>query len=288
MNVTFTRIDGTAIAVDPTTVSAVVAMSAAQSALSGISTGNGTVLTVSGAAVQVRGDVPDVLALLNGASPGPSTSSVATRTALAAIAAADRSDGQIVTVRSDGSRWIFDATSTAAADMAAPNAVTAAAIALVPTVGAGRWIRAEQAIELRIPFIAADVAGVKWTCPVGFAVRLASMPYWDIVQSVAGDGARRLCASSSNLGAFTTAGDLLGPVGGLAQGTLVVGQIPGTVGVDFSGGDTANTSLAIMQSCLWRAGETIRLDVPAAGTDTIAGMLVFPVIVERLAGTLPS
>lgn len=289
MLVAMQRIDGSAISVDPNTVTAVAAMTAAQLVAAGVT--EGTRVTISGAPTDLLGSITEVLADLNGGFIGSLGANVLTRTALAAIAAVDRSNGQIVTVRSDGSRWIFDANSAAAADALAANAVTAAMLVLVPTAGTGRWLRADSAFIMRLPFSDALAgASILHTCPTGFAWRMTGMPYWDCISAVAGNAARRLGVSSTNVQAdFTAVGDILGgTTGELAASFVTNTQIPGICGDAFTDGDTANTSLAEVQKPLWRAGSDVRYDVIVAGTDVISGVVCIPVSVTRGTGLAPS
>lgn len=224
---------------------------------------------------------------------------VATRTALAAITAANRYDGMIVTVLSDNSRWRYNATSALAADYTgtvaiAAGAVTAANLVLVPADAPanGRWIRADNAFIARIPFVQATAnAAVLWTPPAGVGlIRLTGLPFWDITAFTAGDGARRIGASSSSAdGEFTVVGDLLGGTGGQLP---VLGITPGVLGDAFGDADTANTSLATVQKLLMPLGTgttgiaNVRYDIMAAGTDTADGMICIPVAFCPTAATI--
>ena len=223
---------------------------------------------------------------------------VANRTALAALGTATFAveDGALARVLSDNSFWRYNAASTAAADFTgtvsiAAGAVTAAQIVLVPTgAAAGRWIRADKAFTLRIPFVfgTADAA-LMHTVPVGFAWRMTGMPYWDITTGLVGDAATRIGWSSSNLaGDFTVKGDILGSAGGDSIATLGAGAAivtPGTIGDAWSDADTANTSLAVVAGLMPVAGSTIRYDIIVAGTGLTAGagMLCIPVSLEQVA-----
>lgn len=212
---------------------------------------------------------------------------VATRTALSTIAPAARSDGMLAMVLSDGSLWRFSAASALAADytgtVAIPaGAVTAANLVIVPAAGTGRWLRADKAFIAKIPFVQATAnAAILWTPPAGVMVRFAGLPFWNITAFTAGDGARRIGASSSSAdGEFTAAGDLLG---GTAGQLPVLGVTAGVVGDAFLDSDAANTSLATVQKLLMPPATgvgNIRYDIQAAGTDTADGMICIPVAVE--------
>lgn len=216
--------------------------------------------------------------------------SVADRTALAAISAANRVDGMIAEVLSDGSFWRFSSGSALSADytgtVAIPaGAVTGANLVLVPAVGTGRWLRADKAFTARIPFVQATAnAAILWTPPSGLVVRMTGLPFWNITTFVAGDGARRIGASSSSADAeFTAVGDLLG---GTAGQLPVAGVTPGVLGDAFGDSDTANTSLGTLQKLLFPLGTgtvglaNVRYDIMAAGTDQASGMICIPVSVD--------
>jgi hypothetical protein len=202
-----------------------------------------------------------------------------------------------VRVLSDNSTWRFDAASALAADYtgtaAIPaGAVTAANLVLVPAVGTGRWIRADNAFLARIPFVQATATGaILWTPPAGVGlIRLTGLPFWDITAFTAGDGARRIAVSSSSAdGEFTAAGDLLG---GTAGQLPVLGITPGVVGDAFLDSDAANTSLATVQKLLMPLGAgttgigNFRYDIVAAGTDTADGMICVPVSFCPTAATI--
>ena len=88
-------------------------------------------------------------------------------------------------------------------------------------------------------------AAILWTPPAGVGlIRLTGLPFWDITAFTAGDGARRIGASSSSAdGEFTVVGDLLGGTGGQLP---VLGITPGVLGDAFGDADTANTSIEIL------------------------------------------
>lgn len=230
------------------------------------------------------------------AGPGngtPNIESVATRTALAALVGAV--DGQEVTVLSDNSKWRYNALSTAAADATAPNAVTGANIVVVPGDSIGRWIRADKAFTMRLPFAFGTADGaILHTVPVGFAWRLTGMPYWDISTGLTGDATTTIGVSSSNLaGDFTVKGDILGGALGntiaqLGAGSAIV--TAGTPGDAWTDADTANTSLSILAGLMPNASKTIRFDIitPGTGLTAGAGMVCLPVSLETAAGTLIS
>src|SRR4051812_35466818 len=67
---------------------------------------------------------------------------VADVTALKAVAAANRAEGDVRIVSADNSSWIFDADSTAAD--------TTENLVLVPSAGSGRWLRFDKAFDLKL------------------------------------------------------------------------------------------------------------------------------------------
>lgn len=191
---------------------------------------------------------------------------VADRTALKAIAAADRFDGELMLVRSDGSLWRFVAASAVAADGADE-------LVCVPAAGTGRWLRANASFTMKLPiaFGTADNA-VLFTCPAGFALRLTGLPYWDVVVGFTGGAASAIGVDASNTG-YTTKGDLLGGATGDVAATLVAGAIPGTIGPKLD-------TLAEIQAYLVKAADEIHFGRITSAFTAGSGFACFPVFVE--------
>lgn len=223
-----------------------------------------------------------------GSALGGGITNVATRTALSTIAASARFDGMLAQVLTDNSLWRFNATSTAAADYtgtaAVPlGAVTSANLVIVPTAGAGRWIRADKTFVARYAFVQATADNVALcTVPVGMALRVLGLPYIDFTAVVAGDNARRVGASGS-FGAFGgNAGDFIGST------QPVAGPVASTLGADFAAAVGDTQTFVLYQTCLIREGETITYDILVPGTGTADGMICVPVSLETPTQTMIS
>lgn len=205
-----------------------------------------------------------------GAAGGAITGSgVADRAALKALSAAERYDGKVVLVRSDGSLWRFVAASALTADGADE-------LVIVPNAGTGRWYRADKAVTLKLPvnFSLADGATIL-TVPTGFVLRLTGLPFWDVTVSWTGGTASTIGVSASNVG-YTAAGDILGGVAGDAAAALTAGIRPGTIG------DKLDTE-AERQALVWVGGDTIRYEEITSAFTAGAGFVCVPVSIG-LAG----
>ena len=171
--------------------------------------------------------------------------SVATLTALKAIAAADRVHGQEVVVDADNSRWKFRS----------DGALTGDDIVIAtPASGTGTWLRMPGTVDLAFPitFATADAA-VLWTVPTGCKLKIHEL-YWLITTTFAGGSSSAIGVSSAKTG-FNTKGDLLGGATGDLTATLVstTGTVPGTIGVGIN-------SVAKLKTAIWLPTDTIRFD----------------------------
>jgi len=191
-------------------------------------------------------------------------STVATRTALKAIAAANRYEGMEVVVQSDYSHWVFDADGTAAED-------TADELVQVPAAGTGRWVRADKAFIMKIPISYANTDGEAIeTIPAGFALRLAGFPYWEVETGFTG-GTASAIGLSTNITGYETGGDLLGGASGDVAATLVTGDVAGTLGGEL------NDNVGF-QALLLVEGSEIQFDRITSAFTAGAGYACIPVV----------
>jgi len=169
---------------------------------------------------------------------------VADATALKAIAAADRTEGDVIVLASDRSMWRFSAASTIAD--ATENLV------LTPSVGTGRWLRLDKSVGLKLPiaFGTTDAAAL-FTVPAGFRVLLQEM-FWEITGDWTG-GASSAIGVSSDQAPHSTKGDLLGGTTGDVATDLEAadGVTQGTIGASFS---------AAPKKVILDAGSVMRFD----------------------------
>lgn len=190
---------------------------------------------------------------------------VADRAALKALTAAERYDGKLVLVRSDGALFRFVAASSLAADGADE-------LVIVPNAGTGRWFRADKDFTLRMPFSFATADGATLlTTPTGFALRLTGLPFWQIVADMTG-GTSSTIGVASSLTGYTTAGDLLGGAAGDAAAALTAGFRPGTLGPKL---DTP----AEVQAFLLDGGKTITFERITSAFTAGSGFVCMPVSV---------
>jgi hypothetical protein len=200
---------------------------------------------------------------------GVTGGSVATTTALKAVAAVDRADGMIVMVRADGSLWRFVSASTAATDVAEE-------LVLIPGAGTGRWLRADKSFIAKIPVaFGMDDTDLIWTIPVGMAVRLVGLPFWEVTTEWDGGSASTIGVSSTVTG-YDTPGDILGGAAGDANATLQVGVIPGTIGAELD-------NEADRQAFVMIAGDDLVYDEITSAFTSGAGFVCVPVAVMHTA-----
>jgi hypothetical protein len=205
-----------------------------------------------------------------GAATG-SVASVADRDALKAIAAANRADGKMVMVRTDGSLWRFVAASTLTSDEALE-------LAIEPTAGTGCWIRADKAFVMKLPLSAANADHDELlTIPEGFAVRLAGLPYWEVAEAFDGGSASAIGVASSRTG-FTAAGAVLGGAAGDVAATLVAGIASGTIGTGFD-------SLAEIQAALFEEGDIFYYEEITSAFTSGSGFVCLPVYIATAPAT---
>ena len=190
--------------------------------------------SVAGRVLDYDADADKVLVQQGLAVTGPTGSSgsalaaggVADRTALAAIAAASRYNGEVVIVRDDNSLWRFDSASSVTGDEAQE-------LVIAPAAGSGRWIRADKSFIAKVPIDFNNTDGEAiWTVPTGFALRIIGMPFWDVTTGFTG-GASSAIGISTSIAGYDTKGDILGGASGDVAATLVAGVIAGTLGGEF-------------------------------------------------------
>lgn len=191
--------------------------------------------------------------------------SVADRTALAAIAAASRYDGMVVTVRSDHSQWQFDASASFTSDEQQQIGVT-------PGAGSGRWVRMHLTkLKLAVDHTLADAA-VLCTVPAGFALRLTGMPFWDVVTGFTGGTNAAIGVSASAIA--STKGDLLGGAAGELTAVLgTAGIKAGTIGPKID-------TLVELQAFFLKAADFVRFDKIADTYAAGAGFVVIPCVLH--------
>lgn len=152
---------------------------------------------------------------------------VATLAILKTVGPEFRTDGQIVHVIADGSKWQF---------LAAGALTNDDQLVVAPTVGTGTWLKMLGSIDLSlaITFATADAA-VLYTMPAGAYIHVRRC-YWEVGTGWTGGASSAIGASSSNA-AYTTKGDLLGGASGDLAATLVTGRVvPGTIGAKTAAG----------------------------------------------------
>lgn len=200
---------------------------------------------------------------------GASDASVADRTALAAISAANRADGTQMLVRSDGSRWRFIA--TPAATYSASD--EAQELVILPASGTGAWVRMDKSFTLALPcsFATADAAALL-TIPEGFVVCMTGDPYWENTTAWSG-GTNSAIGVSSNKTGFSTKGDLQGGASGDLTAAMGAGIKKGTAGAKLD--TVAHRALATFVE-----GDTIRFDRIASVYTAGAGFWHLPVSVQ--------
>lgn len=204
---------------------------------------------------------------------GPSGSSgasvlgggVADRTALAAVTAANRYDGKLTLVRSDGSLWRFVAASAVGEDEAQE-------LVIEPDAGTGRWVRADKAFVMKLPvgFGTTDAAALL-TVPEGFVLRLTGHPFWDVTTAFTGGTASAIGVSTDVTG-YDTKGDLLGGASGDVAAGLTAGVRAGTLGGELDD-NVGFQALALVED------DVIRFDRITSAFTAGAGFVCVPVAV---------
>ncbi len=154
--------------------------------------------------------------LMSGAQASAITLAVANIAALKGIGATGRAAGMLALVLAGTSGghelWRFHATSTAAD--------TSENLVVSPTVGTGKWLRADGSISmsLAVDKTTADAATI-FTVPVGVRLRVKTA-WWDVTTSWSGGTNSAIGVHASPSG-YTAKGAILGGSGGDVQATLV-------------------------------------------------------------------
>lgn len=136
-------------------------------------------------------------------------------------------------VTADGARWVWSATSTAT------DATSQLVVAMADggVAGAGRWLRADGAVNLKLAVANTTLdTTVLYTVPVGFRL-LVGRAFWEVTLGWSGGTNSAIGLSSSNA-AYSTKGDLLGGSGGEVAATLITaspGPFVGTIGAKVGG-----------------------------------------------------
>jgi len=184
----------------------------------------------------------------------PTVTSVASMTALKAIAASSRFTGLRVLVTADGSKWKFSATSPLTGDDL---------LAATPAAGTGVWLREEGTVDLSMAITSATTNNqVLLTLQSGQRLRPADF-YWETTLAWSGGSSSGIGLNSNKTG-FSTAGDLLGNTLGDVAATLVTGVTAGTVGGGF---DTVTKR----HNAIFVSGDTIRFNRVVSAYTTGAG-----------------
>jgi len=194
------------------------------------------------------------------------SSTVATKTALKAIAVADRYNGQLVHVQADDSLWVYNSTSTAVED-------TADELVQTPdgAPATGRWLRADKCFVMKIPFSYANSDGdALETIPAGFILRIAGMPFWEIEADMTG-GSSSAIGISTNITGYETGGDILGGATGDVAATLVAGVAAGTIGGELN--DTTG-----LHDLLFVAASEFQFDAITSAFTAGNGFVCVPVV----------
>lgn len=253
--------------------------------------GTGGVVSKASAGASKAGRVLDVdstatyiLVQVGLAITGPTgsagyTGQVTSRTALAAIAAASRTDGQVVRVLADStganvsSSWMFVAASTLAQD---GLTVEGSNIVIQPGSGTGRWVRMDQRFVAKIPIdkTLADAAQLMLV-PAGYSVKIDDDLVWDITTGFTGGSSSAIGISSSDAGS-STKGDLLGGAGGDVTATL------GTAGVKQGTAGAKMDTIAHRRALRIEATEYLRFDRITSLYTAGAGYVHVPMSLSRI------
>jgi hypothetical protein len=203
------------------------------------------------------------------AGAGSVYGSVADRTALTAIGATSRADGQTVLVRDDGSLWRFIAASSQTVD-------GAGMLVLAPDAGTGRWVRADKSFTLKLA-CSKDTTDAFALCtiPEQMVLRLTGMPYWEVTTGFTGGTNSAIGMSASAIA--TTKGDLLGGSGGQLTAVL------GTAGVKAGTIGPLIDTLAEIQAFFLKQADYLRFDKITSTYAAGAGYIHVPVAIDVVA-----
>lgn len=185
----------------------------------------------------------------------------ADHTALKAISAANRYDGQIVKTANDNKTWRFIAAGTATD--------TTEQLICAPSSGTGVWACCDPVTELVLPFTysTADAAAL-FTVPAGAEIQVLGFA-WNVGTSLTGGSSSSIGASSSKTG-YSTKGDFIGGSGGDVAATLVsTGNKykAGTIGAGFDTNAKRDAAFLV-------AADTIRFDRIVSAFTAGAGNLI--------------
>lgn len=163
---------------------------------------------------------------------------------LKSVPATRRTNGQMVRLLDDGSRWQFNASSALAGDDQ---------LVVAPDAGGGRWLRDLGMARLRMPFAfdTADAA-VLLTVPAGCLLQPIEF-FWEVTANFTGGTSSTIGVSSNKTG-YSTKGNLLGGAAGDAAAALTTALSPnvGTIG--------ANWATIANRRVLWIPTDTFRFD----------------------------
>ena len=170
---------------------------------------------------------------------------VATLTAMKAIPADRRVDGQIYLCLADGKRYRFSLASALTGDDL---------LVVAPTAGSGRFLLMPglHVLEMPIAFGTLDAA-ILLTMQAG-SLMLPVEFFWKVSADFTGGAASTIGLSSSTKSGATTKGDLLGGAAGDVAATLVASAVTplGTIGTTWA--TIAN------RRKLWIPTDTLRFD----------------------------
>lgn len=194
------------------------------------------------------------------------SSGVADKAALSAIVAASRFTGMEVMVRADGSKWRFDASSTADEDEGQE-------LVIAPDAGSGRWIANDKFKVLKLPvdYTMSDGDAIL-TVPADMVLRFAALPYWDVTTGFTGGSSSAIGVSTSVTG-YETGGDILGGASGDVTATLgTAGVKAGTLGGEFDD-NVGLQALALVE------GDELQFDAITSAFTAGAGFACVPVAI---------
>jgi len=197
------------------------------------------------------------------------SSGVADKAALSAIVAAARFTGMEVLVQADGSKWRFDASSSAGEDEGQE-------LVIAPDAGTGRWIANDKFKILKLP-IAYDTSDgdAILTVPADMVLRLAAFPYWEVTTGFTGGSSSAIGVSTSVTG-YETGGDLLGGASGDVTATLgTAGIKAGTLGGELDD-HVGLQALALVED------DEIQFDAITSAFTAGAGFACIPVAIATV------